>query len=293
LSPRYGGVKVVDAMVLYSRVTWEKIALEMELLGSEEPRSLIPLVLGVQSVLRGDEHQDWCARRISFLSFELAAQCDELTELERLARLNEFFFNTQGFVVLPERSAESQYSLRPFLVEKKSSAIMVALLYLHLAAQLGLRMSFARSATWSILKWHRSDGRCDYIDVAQAGETLSADQLLALMGGTSAPLETVMLKDVMLSFLRQLTIVYANAGERDLSHATLSMMLKIEPNNLSLLCERALLRLKMGFDKEALADLKRYLAFSELGSAPVELQRLFHESTERGPTLPLNPETIH
>lgn len=275
-------------MVLESRITWEKLAIELELLAAEEPQSVVPLLIGIHSILRGDEFQDWCTRSINFMSFELATECEGKSDSEKLIILNEFFFRKKDFQVSGVNRKvlrEPELLIRDVLADRSGCALTLALVYLHLAAQIDLPMALINLANLNIVKWMRGS-RCSYLDLTQSGRVLEEDDLLRLISqqpgievstAAESKFEILSYKKVMQMYLQDLTEVYRIGGEHDLCHAALSMLLKVDPNNLKYIGDRALLRRTMGFEKEALSDLKRYLSFSELNAAPAEIQKAFKE----------------
>ena len=72
-------------------------------------------------------------------------------------------------------------------------------------------------------------------------------------------------------------------------------MLHMDDTNTFVLGQRALLRQKLGFTREALADLKRYFSFVERMHAPVELQQCWMEleSTPEPPARVPPTEMLH
>jgi regulator of sirC expression with transglutaminase-like and TPR domain len=288
-------------MILDSRVTWDKLAIELDLLNQEEPRSLLPLLIGVHSLLRGHEFQDWCARTLNFMAFELAALCDGKSEQEKLEVLNHFFFETKDFQICSmnrKQLKEQHMLLRDVLAERSGASLVISLIYVHLATQLDLPLALVNISNLNVLKWMRGS-RSSYLDLTQNGRVLDEEGLLQLISQdpgveisstAEAKLEVLSYKKILLMYLQDLLVVLEKADEKDLSHAVLSMLLKLDPNNLKFIGDRALLRKDMGFHKEAMNDIKRYLSFTDIGSAPVEIQYAFREITALSNE---TPETIH
>jgi regulator of sirC expression with transglutaminase-like and TPR domain len=272
-------------MVLDSRITWEKLGLELELLSKEEPRSLLPLLIAINSLLQMDDsHQDRCSRAINFMTYELAAMCEKQTEADRFQLLNDFIFTTRDFRVnnLNRKSLSSKdLLLNTVLEERGGAAIPVSLLYMHLAQELDLPIFIVNQPQYNLLKWVRGS-KCQYIDVAERGKVLDEEELLKVMNlrpklpttaaAEECPSEAVSLKTLLLNYLNDLKHALLRENEVDLGHAVLSMILKVEPTNLRHLGERALLRKQMGHLKEAQQDLKRYFSFVDISNAPTEIQ---------------------
>ena len=73
--------------------------------------------------------------------------------------------------------------------------------------------------------------------------------------------------------------MYAFEASQNLAqlHMIYNLMLQIDDSNIAVLGQRALLRRKLGFNREALSDLKRYFSFVEKSHAPGELQQAWLE----------------
>lgn len=270
-------------MVLESRITWEKLCLELELLTKEEPKSLIPLMIGINSILRMDDSHEWCTRTVNFMVYELAALCENKSEGERFEILNDFFFETRDFQIHSlNRSTQtpSQLLLKDVLEERAGASLAIMVLYLHLAHRLDLPIFAVNQPQLHVLKWVRGS-KASFVDLAEDGRVISEEELLAIinrdLGKTGSPLEEQKLevlsfKSLLVQYLNDLRGCYRREKNHDLLHAVLSMLLKIEPNNLKYLGERALLRKEMGHHKEAMQDLKRYFSFTDITCAPHEIQ---------------------
>lgn len=275
-------------MVLESRITWEKLCLELDLIAKEEPKSLVPLMIGINSILRMDDSHDWCSRAINFMVYELAALCENKSESERLEILNSFFFDTRDFQIqnlTRKNVAPEQLLLKNVLEERGGSSIAILLVYLHLAKCLDLPIFAVNQPRAHVLKWVRGS-KASFIDLAQKGRLMSEEELLELINRDigkigshieDQKLEVLSYKSLLLSYLQDLRGSYRQLENRDLLHAILSMLLKIEPNNLKYLGERALLRKELGHHKEALQDLKRYFSFTDIKLAPLEIQMASRE----------------
>jgi regulator of sirC expression with transglutaminase-like and TPR domain len=271
-------------MVLDSRITWEKLGLELELISKEEPRSILPLLIAINSLLKMDDsHQDRCSRAINFMTYELAAICERQAEADRFQLLNDFIFTSRDFRVnnLNRKSLCSKdLLLNTVLEERGGAAVPVALLYMHLAQELDLPIFIVNQPQYNLLKWVRG-AKCQFIDIAEKGKILDEEELLKAMnlqpkGMTSTAeqgqSEVVSMKALLLVYLTDLKNALLRENEVDLCHAVLSMILKVEPTNLRHLGERALLRKQMGHLKEAQQDLKRYFSFVDISNAPTEIQ---------------------
>ncbi len=271
-------------MVLDSRITWEKLSLELELLQKEEPRTLIPLLIGINSLLKMDDSQDWCLRTVNFMTYELAAMCEGKNEADRFEILNEFLFRGREFRIqnLNRKCATVEDLLIKQVLEQRGGGLIpTALLYIHLANQLDLMLFVLNQPAFHILKWSRGS-KSSFIDLTQEGKILDEEELLRVLsscGGAqlkgpdgNGRSESISFRELLVCYLHDLRAAYRRIGELDLCHAVLSMILKIEPTNLKYLGERALMRKEMGHIKEAQQDLKRYFSFTDVSNAPADIQ---------------------
>lgn len=288
-------------MLTDSRITWEKLCIELELLQEEEPGSLVPILIGINSILHGDEFQDWCSRNINFMTYELSGLCESKSEADRLEILNDFFFNQKDFQISQlsrNQLRESDCLIRDVLTDRAGGAIPITIIYIHLATQIDLPLVMVNMESMNITKWLRGS-KCDYVDLTKSGEILTDEDILNIVTNKrqievcsdEAPkLEALTAKKVLTYYLEDLKECLRRQSEKDLHHAVLSMLLKLDHNNLAYIGERALIRKELGFEKEAMTDLKRYLSFAEITSAPSEIQRAFKEINAMSVD---TPETLH
>lgn len=261
-------------MVLDSRITWEKLSLELELLQKEEPRTLVPILIGINSLLKMDDSQDWCLRTVNFMTYELAALCEGKNEADRFEILNEFLFRGREFRIqnLNRKCATVEDLLVKNVLEQRGGGLIpTALLYIHLANQLDLMLFVLNQPAFHILKWSRGS-KASFIDLTQEGKVLDEEELLRVLSTCGGAQQNISFRELLVCYLHDLRSAYRRNNELDLCHAVLSMILKIEPTNLKYLGERAILRKEMGHVKEAQQDLKRYFSFTDVSNAPADIQ---------------------
>jgi hypothetical protein len=77
-------------------------------------------------------------------------------------------------------------------------------------------------------------------------------------------------------------------------HVVYNLVLQMDDTNTAVLGQRALLRQRLGFTREALSDLKRYFSFVEKVHAPPELQQCWLEIESAPPAPARGPaELLH
>src|SRR3569623_1080525 len=84
-------------MTFESRYTWEKLALELKLLRAEDFGALVPLCIGIQSVMWPKDNNEPVIRGLQFMGFELLKLCENKPEGERWDLLRSFLFDEKGF----------------------------------------------------------------------------------------------------------------------------------------------------------------------------------------------------
>src|ERR1700722_8134816 len=87
-------------MQFETRITWEKLLMEIRNLQPEDSDSVIPLMIGANALISPKEPVEGCFRQIHFLEFELQKATEKCGEQERWEKLRQYFFTECGFQVL-------------------------------------------------------------------------------------------------------------------------------------------------------------------------------------------------
>lgn len=262
-------------MTFETRFTWEKLVLELRLLRNEDFASLIPLVVGIQSVLYPKEGAESCFRQVQFLGFELLRTCEGLSEAERWEALRSFLFNDKSFQISSHRlndTREKDVLIKCVLDERCGHPLPLVILLLHLAQFIDLPMALLQAKHHFLLKWVRS-GKTIYLDLYNEGRPLTDNELIKVINRTESNLEVWSAKQLVSQYLELLMHTFEKAQALNQLHVVYNLMLQMDDTNTTVLGQRALLRQKLGFQREALGDLKRYFTFVERIDAPEELQQ--------------------
>jgi len=240
--------------------------------------SLTALV-SIDSVLRMTDSTDHLVRSVNFMYYELASQCEGRSSDDVFTTLNDFFFHNKKF-----RVAGTPVLLSHVVETRTGCGAALALLYIHLGQQLGLKLELVHWPLHSIVKWE-CQGKCNYVDLGENGKVLSEDELLQMINRHKDQVQSLTTRDAVLQYLTYLTFYYRQEGELESLHKALCIILTIEPENMRYLAERALLRREMGLIKDALQDMKRYFSFNDEGSVRHELIHIYEELKSRAPAL--------
>ncbi len=281
-------------MLIDSRITWEKLGLELDLLNTEEPTSLIPLLMATNSIMSPNESLENCVRIVSFLTYELVSQCDELTPDKRFEHLTYFYFQLKGFK--PFSGSTPSLLLKPVLTKRHGHPLPLALLYMHLARQIDLTIQLLHVKDLYIFKWVNG-GHAHYFDFTSGCKSLCEADLVKLLntgaelhstnsGDRLARMTSYSLKTLFVHYIETLMTYLQSEGRLHQLHITLNILMRLDSSNLYILGQRALLRQKLGYAKEALHDLKRYFSFVDRDVAPLEIQLAFQQLESLGD---LNP----
>lgn len=266
-------------MTFDTRFTWEKLVLELKLLRNEDFGALVPLAVGINSVLWPNENVESCFRQIQFFGFDILKTCDGMKESERWETLRKFIFEDKAFQLSSVRLqdlCEEDVLMKSILDERAGHPLPVVFLVLHLAHFLDIPMALIQARHHFLLKWVRS-GKTLYLDLYAEGRALTDQELIAMLNRSSSTLEAWSAKQLMVQYLELLMHTFEASQSLAQLHMIYNLLLQIDDSNISILGSRALLRQRLGFTRDALSDLKRYFSFVEKTHAPGELQQAWME----------------
>lgn len=220
-------------------------------------------------------------KRISFLSHEMKMHVsNDLTPHEKLQGLSEFFFHQLNFKVFSEKQ-KSRSGLTEVICEKKGTAFSVGLLYRQLAQVLHVPLRFVQVPHLRLLKWS-GQGHSLFVDLAQNGKVLLHADLLAYVQqlkneGYDLGVSTFEFLDDRTVLMAYLSLLKENFGYASNTSQLLKIyecILQLQPQNISVIGERALLYYNLGCKTEARQELKRYFAFSNPRCSSPELTKM-------------------
>jgi regulator of sirC expression with transglutaminase-like and TPR domain len=283
-------------MTFDTRFTWEKLVLELKLLRNEDFGALAALSVGINSVLWPKDSVETCFRQVQFLGFQILKACEGMEEAERWETLRRFIFEEKQFQLSSARRQavrENEVLMKSVLDERSGHPLPVVFLLLHLAHFLDLPMALIQARHHFLLKWVRS-GKCIYLDLYNEGRPLNDQEIIAVLNRSASNLEVWSAKQLMIQYLELLMHTFETSQNLPQLHVIYNLMLQMDDCNTSVLGQRALLRQKLGFTREALSDLKRYFSFVEKSHAPTELQQAWLELESAPEPPPRAPtEVLH
>jgi regulator of sirC expression with transglutaminase-like and TPR domain len=132
-------------------------------------------LVAINRALGVDDSQDTCSRIVKFMTYELATLCDNDSHEQIFLKLNEYFFKTKNFKLSTE-----PVLLKNVLEERRGCGIVLALLYVHFAQSLGLKLQLIHWPLHTTLKCELENKSC-FIDLEQNGKILCEDEILLLI----------------------------------------------------------------------------------------------------------------
>ena len=279
-------------------MTWDKLKLELDMLATENPTSLLPLLLGLHSYLWQDEAFTDSYKQLNFMNYELSSHCVGLSDLEKHAVLNDFFFEQKEFAatsITADPKNEKLLLVGDFLTYRTGLPLIVSVAYSHFASQLDLPIYLTSKENPHILKWIRGTNRSEFINTLTNGTLLTEEEVIKLTESSEnqeSCFDILPAKDILTLYLNTLTDFYSNTNNKHGELDTLNISVRLHPNNLNYLTRRALTHKELGNFKEAICDLKRYFSFIDRTQASPEIKMAYYELHAYCSDRSL-PETIH
>ena len=223
----------------------------------------------------------------------------DASPLMRLRQLNHYFFRELGFAGnVNDYYDPRNSSLAEVLKSRRGIPITLALLYLELAAQVGLRAAGVSFPGHFLVKLHLPAGEVvlDPFD----GRSLSRealDERLApylrqqgLVGDFEVPLalflQAAAPRDVIARLLRNLKEIHLNAGDAPRLLAVLQRLVILLPQAWEERRDRAFVLAELGQAAQAAQDLDAYLSHRPAApDAPALRRRLLQWRRAAGPRL--------
>ena len=191
---------------------------------------------------------------------------DTLNPSQLANAINHQLFVEQGFHGnTGEYSAPENSYLDLVVVRKTGIPITLSLVYMEVAQRVGLRCDGIGFPGHFIVRCGDPEDPI-YIDAFQQGARLDREELLARLhsmplGGASPEsfLAAVTRRQLLQRMLNNLHVAFRSARDMERWHATVDLLLRIEPWNATLTGERGMLNYRLGNAPAALEDLERYV----------------------------------
>jgi len=269
------------------KLQWDKLKAELDLMSVKDPGSIVPLLMQIDELLSDQIDSSNLIRKINFSCYDLMSQCEDLLEMDRILILNEFFFSEKNYQLNPDKSKNAPLISNTFL-NRKGDSFNLALSYLHMASHLDLPIYLIQLPNSRLIKWVRS-GKNNYIDLHRGGKIISEDDVIEILHDNfpHAELSSNTLhsdlfdikpaQKVLDQYLNSLIYFYKKHSRTHSHKILLDIQIKIKPDNIKLLSQRALIHKNWGYKKEALKDFKKILSFVNIDDLSPELRIAYYE----------------
>lgn len=265
-------------MIFTTKITWEKLHLELGLLKQEEPGTLLPILLGVNSLLQPQESIENVAQQIQYMAFEMRNRCEDASEEQRLTVLNDEFFNKNQIQLLHEATEENHLLMSSVFESRRGHSLALSHLYLHFAKLLDLPMCLLQGVPEYLIRWNRGQKNL-FVNLAQDGAMVPCERLSEwALPKTDKCYEVLSQKMAFENYIEALLSAYSKNQDLHATHTLLNIALVLDPHRTTWLERRGLLLKELGYVHEAFLDFKRYVSFIDPAKVPnsvsIALQQL-------------------
>jgi regulator of sirC expression with transglutaminase-like and TPR domain len=293
-----------------SASTWGASNSDAEVSGSTDETSVGSSSVTIKTLLevcRISNHLDpeisaeWMMRRVQFFAYELQASLvpilnvSPLDDSQKLAHLNQYFFNAKQFRCATDKEL-NHLRLSRVLQTRVGTPMMLELLYAYFAEKIGICLQFVDLRPICLLKW-RNGRQTRYIDISRGGALLSSSELIETLqsrfsfnNSSSSTFQANQNEKLLEDCSEELfTTEYVThiknmidqlgdlRGRSETALFLQNALISYQPDDVRLVGERALIHRRLGNFKSALSDLKRYFAFHDRKRSSPELIRVHDE----------------
>lgn len=267
-----------------------------------DKRERSPLVQGPSAELlaQTENHFEWLQKRMNFLVYDWQSlglitlnstnaedqiSNSDLTQVPTqelgpgvawsiLRNLSNFLFKQKKFVAKLSSENPDDLLFEKIFAQREGHVHAIAIIYGILAESMGLNLNHIHLNPLGLLKFTHLD-QTFFVDLTQNGELLSSQQVLERMHQSFASenpalrlLEYMTGKQCFLEYLHLLKRALQRNGQLEPLLLVLNQIQLYQPSNLNTLVERAFVFKDLGQNKNALADVKRYLSFADARNVP-------------------------
>ena len=184
------------------------------------------------------------------------------TLLHKLNEISEYFFSELGF----SGNVKNYY-------DHKNSFIV----YMEIASKLGIDVAGVGMPGHFLVR-AKDKTETFYIDVFNKGTVLSKDECEEMFNdhvSTSSTWDDRYLlpvddKYIIVRLLRNLKYIYLDEGENKKAYEVIDLIVGLEPDNAFEVRDRGMIGFRIGYQKQSIEDLKRFLEKEPVGRSAVE-----------------------
>ena len=264
--------------------SWNKLLFDIKAFKDGDTSLGLPLIANLSIFLNNDHCLKTTRSLINRMYLELEDLTYNKTTEEQIDTLQNYFFNTQSFELIPcEKTTLEDWSLYSVLTKKKGSKITLAFLYSCFAEHLELPLYFVNLCPALVFKKVKKNEKTEFYDFSRKGKNLSEKETLSLIHKSKKlvphklQLEVCKTLDILQQYLEQKLTVYkrkdCTKGELVLTEC----LLALDENCADLILHTATLKKQLGLYQEALLAMNRYFSFVEKENASEDTLSMFQE----------------
>lgn len=270
---------------------WDQLTLYLhQTLAIEDYRNLLPVLIGINSLIETDEIEDHITRSLNFMVYEISAATSGLKEADRWLLLNDYFFSRKNFqaICIPSQP-QPMLKLNPLLLsqvinQRVGHPMVLSIIYSHFAQLIDLPIFLVHCPPQFLLKWIRS-GHNHYIDLNQKGRVINENELTHFLNIQGIQwtqdeydtFEILPLRQIITQYLKMIIEYFENFQDPQKLLLLYNLLVQMDSQNVKILAKRSLLYRELGLLQEAVTDLKRYFSFVEKDHSSPELRSVFIE----------------
>ena len=261
-----------------STYRFEQLLNDLNRLDPQDYTAVVPLAVGVNSVLNPADCLENCQRQIQFITFELQQDCKGLDGFARWEVLRNYFYTKKEF------SYESNLWLKQILQNRSGHPLALGFLLVYFANQVGISLQLIQARHHYIVRL-TMDNSTSYFDLLNHGHAMSDDDLVKALHRSASNLEAWNARQLLIGYLEEMSRQFEMNEDWERLLKVYDLYLQLDENCTSVIGLRGLLRHKLGLHREALTDLKRYFSFVEKNRAPIEIQMALQDLEGTKPQL--------
>jgi regulator of sirC expression with transglutaminase-like and TPR domain len=200
------------------------------------------------------------------------------TLLHKLNEISEYFFSELGFSGNVKNYYDHKNSfINEVLNRRQGIPITLAIVYMEIASKLGIDVAGVGMPGHFLVR-AKDKTETFYIDVFNKGTVLSKDECEEMFNdhvSTSSTWDDRYLlpvddKYIIVRLLRNLKYIYLDEGENKKAYEVIDLIVGLEPDNAFEVRDRGMIGFRIGYQKQSIEDLKRFLGKEPVGRSAVE-----------------------
>lgn len=188
----------------------QQFLLYIHKINEDSPQAILPSLAQLSSIF---VNQSLTTQSLNILKNwvnTLQNLCADLTEMDKLHLLSDYFFNELSFKLITSKSREPQEKdllLSSMILQKSASFLPLAFLYHYLALQINLPLFFIANPKLNLLKYYGKNS-CFFVNFQKLGKLNFTEDNLNSETLKAQDLEVISFKDTYAYYLQSLLQYY-------------------------------------------------------------------------------------